>query len=452
MVAAQLNPMSLLSVSGVMALLLTLLLLAVIAGGYPAFILSRLSPVLALRGQLGRELSGTGLRAGLVLAQFVISIALLISAGIVNKQLDFALDKSLGFDPNNVMVVELGPSQARQAYELMRSELLGQASIESVSAGSIVPTRSLSDGATFNHAEESGLSSLTTRRISVSDDYFQTLGMELLSGRALDSSRPGDFMPAIGPDNLEVSGGVIFNEAAARQAGWSDPEQAIGQALFSEFSFGGLNFRMNFTVVGVVADAHYGSVRNEIAPISYALDNNRRYMIIRARPGAMMQATEAAERVWQQAVPDYPVRRLNMEAEYSALYAGENRTFILFMGLASMAIIMSCFGLYGLASLIAETRRKEISIRKVLGASVQQLMIMLSWSICRLVLLANIIAWPAAFWIMQNWLNNFAYRTAMDISIFIFATLTTLTIALLTVMHRTWAAASISPVAALRAE
>ncbi len=165
-----------------------------------------------------------------------------------------------------------------------------------------------------------------------------------------------------------------------------------------------------------------------------------------------MQATEAAERVWQQAVPDYPVRRLNMEAEYSALYAGENRTFILFMGLASMAIIMSCFGLYGLASLIAETRRKEISIRKVLGASVQQLMIMLSWSICRLVLLANIIAWPAAFWIMQNWLNNFAYRTAMDISIFIFATLTTLTIALLTVMHRTWAAASISPVAALRAE
>lgn len=110
----------------------------------------------------------------------------------------------------------------------MRSELLGQASIESVSAGSIMPTQSLSDGATFNRAGEDGLSSMATRRISVSDDYFETLGMEFISGRALTSARPGDFMPAIGPDNLEVSGAVVFNETAARAAGWDDAGDAVG--------------------------------------------------------------------------------------------------------------------------------------------------------------------------------------------------------------------------------
>lgn len=452
MVAAPLSLVSLLSPANMLVVAAALLALALVAGSYPAWLMAGLSPVLALRGQVSAGLSAEGLRSGLVMLQFAISIAMIIAAGVVNLQLNYAMTKSLGFDPNNVLVVDLGVPEARRAFATLRSELLGQASIESVSAGSILPTQSLSDGAILNRTTEAGLREITTRRVSVSDDYFQTLGMEFAAGRALTSGRPGDFMANIEPDNLAVSGGVIFNETAARAGGWEDPEDAIGQSLFSEFSFGGNDYRMNFTVVGVVQDAHYGSVRNDIGPISYALDSNRSSMVVRARDGSLPQAMAAVERIWQQAVPDFPLRSLQLREEYAALYASENRTFILFMGLSAIAIIMASFGLYGLASLIAETRRKEISIRKVLGATVRQLMMMLSWRIVRLVLIANLVAWPLAWWVMQNWLTNFAYRTSMDIGLFVFASLMTLMIALLTIGHRAWTTAIQSPVHALRAE
>lgn len=452
MVAAQLSMATLLTPMNLLAISMAIALLALCAGAYPAYVMAGLAPALALRGQVVKGLSATRLRSGLVIVQFAISIGLVISVGMVNRQLDYAMDTALGFDPDNVVVVDLSYSQARQAYDTLRSELLTQASVESVSAGSILPTQSLSDGAAFNRVAETGLTSMATRRISVSDDYFSTLGMEFVSGRALSSARPGDLMPSIGPNNLEVFGGVVFNETAARAVGWDDPQQALGQNLYSEFSFGGNDYRMNYTVVGIVRDAHYGSLRNEIGPLSFTLDNARLNMIVKVREGGMQQALAAIDAAWQATVPDYPINRLNLEEEYMALYASEHRTFILFMGLAAIAIIMACFGLYGLASLIAETRRKEISIRKVLGATVRQLMLMFTWNICRLVLVANLLAWPAAWWVMQNWLNNFAYRTAMDISVFVFATLLTLTIALLTILHRAWVTATRSPVHALRAE
>lgn len=452
MVAAQLSLSSLLTPLNLLTITMAIVLLALCAGAYPAYVMAGLAPALALRGQIAKGLSATRLRSGLVIVQFAISIGLVISAGLVNRQLDYAMDTALGFDPDNVVIVDLSSSQARQAYDTLRSELLAQASVESVSAGSIMPTQSLSDGALFNRVSEGGLTSLATRRISVSDDYFATLGMDFVSGRALSSTRPGDLMPSIGPNNLEVFGGVVFNETAARAAGWDDPLQALGQNLYSEFSFGGNDYRMNYTVVGVVSDAHYGSLRNEIGPLSFTLDNTRRNMIVKVRDGAMQQALVAVDSAWQATVPDYPINRLNLEEEYTALYASENRTFILFIGLAAIAIIMACFGLYGLASLIAETRRKEISIRKVLGATVRQLMIMFTWNICRLVLVANVLAWPAAWWVMQNWLSNFAYRTTMDISVFIVATLLTLSVALLTILHRAWSTAMQSPVHALRAD
>ena len=452
MVAAPLSLTILFSPMSILTVAVLLLALALLAGSYPAWLMAGLSPVLALRGQVSAGLSAQGFRSGLVMLQFAISIAMVIAAGVVNSQLNYALTKTLGFDPNNVLIVDLGVPEARRAYDTLRSELAAQASIQSVSAGSILPTQSLSDGAILNRITDAGRTEITTRRISVSDDYFQTLGMEFVAGRPLTSSRPGDFMPNIGPDNLEVTGGVIFNETAARAGGWSNPEDAIGQSLFSEFAFGGNSYRMNFTVVGVVADAHYGSVRNDIGPISYALDNNRSSMVIRARDGSLPAAREAMARIWEQTVPGFPLRSLQLREEYAALYASENRTFILFMGLSAVAIIMACFGLYGLASLIAATRRKEISIRKVLGATVRQLMLLLSWRIVRLVLVANLIAWPLAWWVMQAWLTNFAYRTNMDIGLFLFSSALTLVIALLTIGHRAWITAVQSPVHALRSE
>lgn len=452
MVAAEVDLASLQTFGNFLAFLGFITVLALVAGAYPAWIMARLSPVVSLGGQVTASISNTGMRSGLVVLQFAISIGLLIASAVVSKQLDFAQTKSLGFDPNNTVMVDLGLPEADSAYVTLRAELLRHAAIETVSAGSILPTQSLSDGAIFNQVTDTGLDTLTTRRISVADDYFSALDMSFVAGRPLSSERSNDVMPTIGPDNLEVSGGVVFNETAARAAGWQDPADAIGQNLFSEFAFSGNQYRMNYTVVGVVEDAHYGSVRSEIVPLSFTLDNNRSQMLVEVRAGAMNAALLRIGEVWESLVPELPLRQVQLGEEYAALYAGENRIFIVFVGMTAIAVIMACFGLYGLASLIAQARRKELSIRKVLGATVAQLMALMTWRICRLVLLANLVAWPAAYWVMQNWLDNFAYRIVMDPWLFIGASLAALTIAFLTTASQTWGAATTSPIHALRTE
>lgn len=451
-VAVPLTTDALFSSSSLMLALLLTLLVAGVSGAYPALIIARLNPVNALKGQVAKGISTSKFRSGLVVLQFSISIGLIISCGVINKQIDFALSKSLGFNPENVVTVDLRNAQARQEFQQIKDQLEAQANILSVSAGSIIPTQSLSDGSAFARTDGDGEMTLATRRVSVSDDYFDTLGMRFVAGRPLSDDFATDAMPPLNAENLVVNGAVVFNETAATAAGWENPQDAIGQELYSVFNFSGLNFRMNYTVVGVVEDAHFGSVRTEIGPVSYTLDDFRNAMIIKLAPGNTADTLATIDSVWQQYVIDYPIRRSFLSDSYAAFYAGENRTFILFMGFAVIAVLVACLGLYGLASFMAERRMKEISIRKVLGATVGSIAGLLAWDFSKLVILANLVAWPTAWWLMQDWLTSFAYRTDISFMIFLLAGLVTFIMALLTTFQRAYSVAVSNPVDALRAE
>jgi putative ABC transport system permease protein len=435
------------------ALFGTTLLVGLVSGFYPAMFIAGLIPTQILRGELIQGMAAPKIRAVLVVLQFAISIGLIASTGVVNSQISFAFNKALGFDPERIVTVNIGRNDARQVYATMRDRLLSNPDIELVSAASVVPTGSLSDGSSFSQPEGGDQDfSLNTRRISVSEDFFKTLGMEIVAGRALSEDFASDSMPSISPDTPEVNGGVIFNETAAKMAGWNNPEDAVGQRLYSAFSFGGTDYRMNYEVVGIINDAHYGSVRSDIAPISYTLDQSRNVMVIKVKAEKLTEAVAFIDEVWSEMIPDSQIERAFLDEKYAALYSEESKTFELFMGFAGIAAAIACLGLYGLASFAAERRTKEIGIRKVLGATVTNIVGLLSWDFSKMVVVANVIAWPVAWYLMADWLQAFAYRVEMEVGPFIIAGVLAFMLALATISIRAFKAARQNPVLALRYE
>lgn len=452
MVASSVESGSFFSVSNVLLLLLGSVCVGLMAGFYPAFTAAKLSPTNALRGNIINQSSISRFRSGLIVAQFSISIGLIISAGIVNTQINYAMTKSLGFDPTNVVTVELPNNETRAAYPVMRDELLQLPGVLSVSAGSVIPTRDLSDGRTWVREGGDFTNGLPARTVRVDDGYFEALGMEFVAGRALSDDFPSDRTTPYSDTVTSNSGGIVLNETAVRIGGWQNPQDAIGERFVTEGPFRGQVYRNESTIVGVVADAHFQSVRTDIGPVSFTLEQGVRVMLVKLASGDQQTALAELDAIWRQHVPDYPIQRAYLADSYTAFYAGENRTFGLFIGLSLVAIVIAALGLYALASFIAEKRTREISIRRVLGATIENIISLMAWDFSKLVILANLIAWPLAWWSMQQWLANFAYRTDINIMIFLIAGLTTFALAMVTIFQRAYRAATTNPVDALRSE
>ena len=433
-------------------LVLVAFLIGCLSGLYPALFISGILPAKAIRGRIFEGFGSAKLRAGLIILQFSIAIGLMSATGIVNNQLDFALNKPLGYEPENIIAIRLNNNEARQAYLTMREQLRSSPFIENASGGSIIPTMDLSDGSAFMKEDAGPEFQLITRRIVASDGYFDTLEMKMLAGRPFSKDFPADVLPEISPENSTVTGGLILNETALRQAGWATPEEAIGEQLYNAFSFGGTDYRINLTIVGVVEDAHYSSVRSEPAPLSYYMMEGGNVMIVKAAEGKIAEATTLVDQIWSQHVSAYPIRRTYLEEDYAAFYAVEGRVFRMFIGFAGIAAMIACIGLYGLASFIADRRTKEIGIRKVLGASVLNIVMMLSWELSKLVIIANIIAWPAAWLLMNDWLMGFSYRIDMSVTPYLIAGLVAFILAYCTTSIRSWAAARINPIYSLKSE
>ncbi len=440
------------SLGFISGLLLVSILVGILSGLYPALFVSGILPAKAIRSRVFEGVGSAKLRAGLVILQFSIAIGLLSATGIVNRQIDFALNKPLGYEPENVITVRLNNDEARDAYNIMHDQLLANPEITAVSRGSVIPTRDLSDGSTYLKEDEGPDFKINTRRVGVSDGYFDSLGMQFAAGRALSEDFLGDVLPSISPDNATVSGGIVLNETAAKQAGWTNANDALGQQIYSVFSFGGTDYRMNLNIVGVVEDAHYSSVRSEPASLSFLMTGGGNNMVIKASDGNLDKATQLVDQVWQQHVPSYPIRRTFLEEDYASFYAVEGRVFRMFIGFAGLAAMIACIGLYGLASFIADRRTKEIGIRKVLGASVLDIVMMLSWELSKLVIIANIIAWPAAWILMNDWLTGFSYRIEMTIMPYLLAGVVAFILAYATTSIRAWAAARINPIYSLKNE
>jgi len=407
----------------------------VISGIYPAVFLSSFKPIRVLKGKLDTKKKGFSFRTVLVVFQFVTSIVLIICVGVVTRQLDFMRTKSLGFEEEHVVVLPSSPAMVRN-LDTFKSRLLENPDILSISAAKRVPSGRLLDssGASVLSGETSRPITFRIAQLRVDFDYIPTFKMELAAGRNFSREMGTDFTQAF-----------ILNETAVKRIGWESPEEAIGQG----FGYG----RRKGQIIGVVKDFHFESLHQEISPIVMFLSSTDLNQIsVRISPKDIPQTMAFLKKTWAELRPDYPFSYYFIDENFDQLYRSEENLQKIFTYFAFLSIFIGCLGLFGLASYSAERRIKEIGIRKVLGASTPGIAALLSREFTKWVLLANVIAWPVAYWAMSSWLQNFAYRAGISFGLFLLAGGVAFMIALFTVSYQAVKASLADPVEALKYE
>ncbi|MDA1369290.1 MAG: ABC transporter permease [Proteobacteria bacterium] len=441
--------------------LLILLALAVglVAGSYPAFYLSAFPTVNILRGELTRGSGGAKLRKILVVAQFSISIALVVASGIALSQLRYAMTMDPGFTKEQILIIRgNGVEGLGSNYQTMKQELLRHPSVVSVTAANLMPgdQNTNSDGVRYEGSDENfvGLPYL-----SVDYDFFETFDIELITGRSFSQQRGTDLFIEPTTDNPNTSAAYIVNEIAARQMGYS-PDEVLNK-WFEVGRGGGGSLTARGPVIGVANNIYFSSIREAVKPVYYRVmehDNPSRQfpnfgqMALKLSGNDMTETLNFIESTWTSFLPGTPYRQEFMDQRFEEMYRSEQRQSEIFTAFSIMAILIAGLGLFGLASYLTEQRTKEIGVRKVLGSGVADIVTLLTKDFSKLVLIANLIAWPAAWYFMNNWLESFAYRTPMSVGIFLFAGVLAWLIASVTVGTLAAITANINPTLSLRHE
>ena len=418
-------------------------LTALLGGLYPAFYLSRFKAGDVVKTIHTNSKGGhASVRSGLVVFQFAVSIVLMLSSFVVYRQLEFAQKQSPGLQRENVLIVEnarhLYPASNKEAF---RQQLLQLPEVVSATHSTFLP--SLGSFGDFYEPEQGVQSHPVLQSLPISSflsdaDFVPTLGIEMLEGR--------NFLPHSNSD----SASVILNEAAVKAIGW---ENALGKWM----RYPG-NANQRFQVVGVVRDFHIGSVKMKIEPVAIFHESSKTYqtwgsyLALRLRPGTEKSAIEKATALWKTAVPGAPFEYDFLDASFATLYRSEAKTGSLLGVFTGLALFIGCLGLFALAAFTAEQRTKEIGIRKVLGASVSGITGLLAKDFLKLVLVAILIASPIAYYFMDKWLADFAYRIDLQWWMFVAAALAAVGIAFLTVGFQSVRAALANPMESLRSE
>jgi len=421
-----------LEVGFIMQLIGIALVVGIIAGSYPAFYLSTILPISTLKGRYTASKSGNVLRKILVLVQFSIAIALIASTGIVMDQMRYIRNKDLGYDKEQIVYLRLKTNKARRAIPIIKTELLKNANVVNVSATSGLTGGSGSQGTmtAINNEEEQ---KMMMRYSYVDFDYLSTMGMNLIEGRNFSKDYSSD-----------TSTSVIINETAAREFGWDNP---IGK------EFKGDEGEPDYKVIGVVKDYHFYSLRQKIEPlIMFVNPRQFSYMVIKINTADVQSTLNYIEKTWKEHLPGHPFDYAFLDEYFDSMYKSEADTGRLFGYFSLIAILIGCMGLFGLASFTVEQRTKEIGVRKVLGASISNIVTLLSKDFMKWVVLSGIIAYPAVYLLMKNWLSNFAYRTNIQIVTLILAGFTVVLVAFLTVSFQAIKAALTNPAKTLRYE
>ncbi|GGM79733.1 ABC transporter permease [Dyadobacter beijingensis] len=418
-----------------------LVLIGLVSGLYPALMLSGYRPVIALKGQLGSQAGGAGFRQSLVVFQFAATVVMIACAGIVYKQIRYVNDKNLGFNKDQILTFHIDKNEVRNQVGALKTQLEQNPVIESAAAASNpIGNNSIGSTALFVETSNGEIPSTTQmmQRFMADADYLRTMEIKLLQGRDFVKNSPAD-----------LAGSVLVNEALVKKQGWVNP---IGKRLRYPADNDGNTTEL--TIVGVTNDFHIYSLQHKIEPlmIQLAPPSEQDNMYVRVNPAKTSEALAHIARVYKTFDPEATPEFHFLDENFAKQYQAEQRQGNVLLAFAVLAVVIACLGLFGLAAFAAEARTKEIGVRKVLGASVQDVVLMLSRDFVKLVLIAIVIGTPIAVYAMSRWLQNFEYRETLSWWIFALAGIIAIVIALATVSSQALKSALTNPVKALRAE
>ncbi len=412
-----------------MGILAFILIIGVAAGSYPAFFLSAFRPTAVIKGSFKEGARGVLMRKILVVGQFAISITLIIGTLLFLQQLNYMKNQHLGFDKEQKLIIEFDRSLMNpDNYKAVKAEFLKHPSILSTTFSSSVPGRWMYFW-TLWPAGERETNSQMVNAFQVDEDFFNEYNIEMVAGRAFDH----------GMDNI----GYIINEAAVQSFGWDRPEQALTHHIN----------RVSRPIIGVMKNFHYRGLQNRVEPVGiFFMHEDFRYLTMKVKTENLDETTAFIEETHKKLFPDALYDYFFLDTDFDLQYRSEERLARIFSVFSFLGIFIACLGLFGLASFMAEQRTKEIGIRKVLGATVAKIVLMLSGEFTKWVLLANVIAWPLAYFAMGKWLQDFAYRIEIGFLPFIISSVLALMIALVTVSYQSIKAGRANPVDSLKYE
>lgn len=415
--------------------LLIALATGLLAGSYPALVLAGFKPVAVLKGTFKTAPKGAGLRQGMVVFQFGLSIALIAGTLIVFSQLNLLQHKSLGFKQEQMLVIDFNyDQQVMNNLEAIKNTMLGETEVRSVSASRSVPGSYFPNAGTEIESPEGAMVHQSPSLYEVDVDFIPHFGIEMAAGRAYSRDFPADTAHAL-----------VINEAAARLWGYADPAAIIGKR-FSQWGKEG-------QVIGVVKDFNYLSLHRKVEPLALRLEPmSSRFLTLNVQSTDLPQTVAKLDRLWARLAPNRPFIYSFLDQSFNKQYEADFRFRRLFTAFSGLALFIACLGLLGLATYTAQQRTKEIGVRKVLGASTTNIVRLLSFDFVRLVLIAVLIATPAAWWAMNKWLENFAYHIDIQWWMFGMAGISAIVIALATVGWQAIRAAVANPVDSLRDE
>jgi putative ABC transport system permease protein len=412
------------------SLAFTAITIGVVAGSYPAFYLSSFRPARVLKGGASTGAKKSAVRSVLVVFQFTISIILIVGTIIVERQMQYALNKDLGFDKDKVMILH-GTVTLGKEVRSFKNELVQLADVKSATISDYLPVHDgKSDGGPTTLEGKPDNEGVSGKQWLVDHDFVKTMGFRIKAGRDFDAKIASD------------SQAMIVNESMVRALGLQQP---VGQRV--------RNWGGNFTIVGVVEDFHFQSLTERISPVTMFISKHRTNIVsVKLSSSDISQAIESVSAVWKKFSPNQPIRFEFLDDRYARTYDDVKRFGIIVKIFTSLAIIVACLGLFALSAFMIEQRGKELSIRMVLGAPVAHILRLLSQNFVLLVTISFAIAVPVAWYAMNRWLEDYEYKVEITWDVFAITGITALVIALLTIGYQSLKASLTSPVVNLKSE
>jgi len=408
------------------------LAVGLLAGIYPAFVLSSFQPVHSLKSRMGSSFPSVLLHKGLVIFQFALSIGIIFATLIAHKQMFYIQSRDLGYDKEQIIVIPLN-KDLRKNYEAIRNELLTNPEVENTTTSSYVPTR----GSGHLSFQFEGRDELLSQVIYFIDrEFVSTYGIKLLAGKDIHL-----------PVSEESTSEFLVSELTIQEAGYSSPLEAVGKGAVFVNQYRG-------HIAGVVSDINIYSLHQEPYSITYMITSikNHNYLSIRLLPTNISETIGFIGKTWKEMIPHYPLDYFFLDASFEKMHVADKKLGEIFSAFSILAILVACMGLFGLAAYTAEQKTKEIGIRKALGASAFNIYLLLSRDFLKWVTVANILAWPVAYYAMHRWLQSFAFQASIGLEIFLLSAGMALVISLLTVSYQSIKAALTNPVDSLRYE